>query len=231
MAKQAIQPLEQPSEQPSENNTPDTPTGVKVIKPNLPKGIDTIMQSIQNDREKFKVTVDIPPAVDMLPEETCNSILNQMAIKNNCSLELATIGTVLLIQNGGTNLSKKSLKSTIYETTFCIDDLRAIIKSTDRTATVRKFAKSIRDIIISISEINGWPGPLRNTIKINNPNLEIPDNLSIWCLEVHSDNPKCPQIIKECLIRREEQLKASQQMQLQKGNPKPRNQRGKGKKK
>ncbi len=58
------------------------------------------------------------------------------------------------------------------------------------------------------------------------PNLEIPDNLSIWCLEVHSDNPKCPQSIKECLIRREEQLKASQQMQLQKANPKPRNQRG-----
>ena len=53
--------------------------------------------------------MDAPPAVDMLPPETCNSILNQMAIKYNCSLHLATIGTVLLIQNGGTNLSKKSL--------------------------------------------------------------------------------------------------------------------------
>jgi hypothetical protein len=58
MAKQAIQP----SEQPPENNTPDIPTGAKVITPNPPKGIDTIMQSILNDREKFKVTVDTPPA-------------------------------------------------------------------------------------------------------------------------------------------------------------------------
>lgn len=199
-----------------------------------PKKIDTIssLQSIRNSMEaeadNFLAEIDVPPVIDTMSEENCEIVINKYATKNNCTPSQAAVAITLLVQNGGTNLSKKPITRVVNDKRFDLTDLREVIKEVDKNGTVRKFAKGIRDIIIEIALLNNWSGPLKNSLKINNPAVEITEELGPWCLEIHADNPECPQIIKEALIRREEQLKATQ---IKASLPnKPRNQRGKKKK-
>jgi hypothetical protein len=172
--------------------------------------LNDLLQSVNSNKEKFTATVDIPQVMDTMSQENCENVLEKYANKNNCTTEEAVIAITLLVQNGGTNLSKKSLSRTVNNKVFTLEDLRAIIKEVEKNGTVRKFAKGIRDIIINIAIINKWTGPLKNNLKINNPNVEITEELGYWCLEIHSDNINCPQLIKEALIRREEQLRLAQ---------------------
>jgi hypothetical protein len=193
-----------------------------------PFSLSKMQNIIKENPMAYVVTVEAVAVDDMLPQDLCTQIINKYAIKNKVSPESATVGISCLIQMGGTNLSKKTLTRTIGDVTYDINDLRAIIKEVDKTGTVRKFAKGIRDIVVDIASLNKWAGPLRNDLRTKNPNLDITEDMGPWCLEVHSDNPSCPQGIKEALIRREEQLKLLQQESIK--TPKSRKQRGKGKK-
>ena len=184
-----------------------------------------MLESVKQGTDSYKVTIDSPLNLDVMNPEDCSLIIKRYAEKNKCAPKLAAIAITLLVQNGGTNTSKKSLKRIVEDKEFTLEDLRTIIKEVDKTGTVRKFAKGIRSIIIEIAKTNSWSGPLRNNLKINNPNLEIKDEYSPWCLEIQSDNPDCPSVIKEALIRREEQLKIAQGQAI--SSSKPRNQRGK----
>lgn len=65
----------------------------------------------------------------------------------------------------------------------------------------------MRDVIIEVSTINEWPGPLCKEVVRVMPNIKITKELAPWCNEIHSDNYNCPPEIREALIRREEQLK------------------------
>lgn len=191
--------------------------------------LDGLLKNITQHESAYSVFTPLlsPQVIDTLSPDNCIDIINNFALKSKCTQEEAIIGITYLIQHGGTNLSKKSLKIHFGETIFTIDTLREVVKEVEKTATVRKFAKGIRDLIICVAKINRWPGPLRNNIKINNPNQEIREEDAIWCLEVHSDNPKCPTLIRECLIRREEQLRANQNNSNSKTQNGPRKGRGK----
>jgi hypothetical protein len=189
--------------------------------------IEDLLHNINQNQDSYIVSTPPPQIIDSLSSELCTDIINDFAIKSKCTQGKAIIGITYLIQHGGTNISKKSLKITIADTIFTIDSLREAVKNAEKTATVRKFAKGIRDLVVPIAKLNHWTGPLKNNLKINNPNLEIQEEDAIWCLEVHSDNPKCPTLIRECLIRREEQLKANQSNSNSKTQNSPRKGRGK----
>jgi hypothetical protein len=186
--------------------------------------LDKLLLEALNTSQKFTAVVDIPEVQDTMNPADCDSIIDKYAYKNNSSREDAVIAITLLVQNGGTNQSKKTLNRTVNGKKYSLEDLRAVIKEVNKTGTVRKFAKGIRDIIAQIATVNKWSGPLKNNLKINNPNLEITEVMGYWCLEIHSDNPKCPQAIKEALIRREEQLKVAQSQAITQS--KPRSKRG-----
>ena len=107
-----------------------------------------MLESVKQGTDSYKVTIDSPLNLDVMNPEDCSLIIKRYAEKNKCAPKLAAIAITLLVQNGGTNTSKKSLKRIVEDKEFTLEDLRTIIKEVDKTGTVRKFAKGIRSIII-----------------------------------------------------------------------------------
>ena len=58
-------------------------------------------------------------------------------------------------------------------------------------------------------------------IKRNNPELEMSIEESAWACEVNSDNysPECPPLIRDALVRREEQMRLSKPAKFNQSNP------------
>lgn len=107
-----------------------------------------------------------------MPEYQCAIVVNNYAENNQIPVKLAIVGITKLIQDGGTNQSKKGLTVTVGNHSFELSKLRSIITAIDKTSSVKKFAKGYRDIIANIASLNKWPGPLAKDIKRNNPDID-----------------------------------------------------------
>lgn len=167
----------------------------------------SMINDISEDSTKYKFEVTETKTLDSMEPEQCLEVIQKYSTMHNLPLELTIAGITKLIQDGGTNQSKKNLTVLISNKEFELNKLRDILKSIDKTYTVRKFAKGARDIIIKVALINEWPGPLTKELSRVNQNLTITPSLAPWCLEIHSDNYNCPNEIRDALVRREEQLK------------------------
>jgi hypothetical protein len=166
----------------------------------------------------------------------CNKVIAQFANNQGISIQLAAAGITKLIQDGGTNQSKKTLTVEVGGHKFDLVGLRSTVQSVEKNCTVRQFAKGCRGMISQIALINLWAGPLLKDIKRSNLNIDITPEKAVWCNEIHSDNyedTNCPIDIREALIKREEQLRLkprnnSAPNQKARG---PRNSRGRNRKK
>lgn len=192
------------SSTPEAETTPDISTTLNTL--------DELSSDMQTNQEKYRAEVDPEEEIstgDTLSKETANKILIDYGRKNNCTTTDAIIGITKLIQDGGANASKTNLKRKINGILFDINDLRDTIKFHDKSGTVRKFAKTLRDSISYIALINNWTGPLLKDLMRSEPQLEITNEESIWCNEIHSDNyaPSVPPRIREALQRREHRIR------------------------
>ena len=168
-----------------------------------------------------------------LPKEECWNTIKKFGTLNNIDVTIAVVGITKLIQNGGTNQSKKNLTVTVSGKEFELKQLREMLKSQDKTYTVRKFAKGAREIIIEVAKKNQWAGPLVKDLARANPNLKITPENAPRCNEIHSDIHNCLNEIRDALIRREEQYKMmfkNRSAPLNRTSKKPRKQGGKNKK-
>lgn len=211
------------------------------VNPPKPKRSSTNSTQEKNSNQEFKKLLNTPTEnfkyeakenkiYDFLTEEECVDVINKFATLNNLPIPLAIAGITKLIQDGGTNQSKKNLTVTIGETSFELNNFRSILQSKNKTYTVRKFAKGARDLIIKVSIINQWPGPLVKDLMRIQPNLTISQETAPWCNEIHSDNLNCPHEIRDALIRREEQYKLAFKVQkkpVKQQKKQPRRKRGK----
>jgi hypothetical protein len=192
-----------------------------------------LINSVSQETEKYKYSTTETKPNDFMSTEKCSEVLQKYSNLHDIPLEHTIAGITKLIQDGGTNQSKKNLTVVVGDKEFELNKLRDILKSIDKTLTVRKFAKGARDIIIKVAQINGWPGPLTKELIRVNQNLLITPDLAPWCLEIHSDNYNCPNEIRDALVRREEQLKLFLKTREVKNKTRnqPRQQRGKKNKK
>ncbi len=199
---------------------------------NLTNPLGELLNSIDNNTGEFTLPVEDTSIPDAATPEQAMSVVNKFATLNSYTVPEAAAGITYLLQNGGTNQSKKTLTVTINNKTFDLNKLREVIQSIDKTMTVRRFAKGFRDVAIKIAIINKWPGPLTKDLGRVNPNLTITPELAPWCNEIHSDNYECPNEIRDALVRREEQLKVQYKIKnvtqiKTKKQKKTRNKRGK----
>jgi len=190
-----------------------------------PTQISELIKEVQQNQDLYRVdptsaTEETPP--DKLSSEIASKIISDFARKCNCNVRTATIGIARLVQEGGANASKTNLKRIVNDITFDITDLRQTIQYHTKSGTVRKLAKTMRDIIAAIATVNGWPGPLYKDLMRNEPQLNIDASESVWCNEIHSDNyePQVPARIREALQRRELRIRentSSRQSIVRKG--------------
>lgn len=164
---------------------------------------------------------------DQLPPNVAQKIVQAYAIQNDVTEKTALMAITRLVQEGGTNSSKPNLKKSINGHIFDLNDLRKQIQVHSKTGTVRKLAKTLRNIIAHIALINNYPGPLFKDLIRTEPELKITQRESIFCNEIHSDNynVNVPPKIREALQRRETLLR---EQRLQIPPTKPRRKGGKG---
>lgn len=193
---------------------------------------ETFVEELNPTSLQFR-TVETKPQDSMDPNDALEIIrkygkLHFPEYKEE-NFNLVAAGITKLVQDGGTNQTKRSLTVNVGNANFDLGNLREVLKSIDRNLTVRKFAKGARDLIIKIALTNKWPGPLTKDLTRINPNLSITQEIAPWCNEIHSDNYKCPNEIRDALIRREEQfriLTTQREGKPKSQNVKPRSQRG-----
>jgi RNA-binding protein YhbY len=198
-----------------ENNLLDEKATVDTGNNPQSKESENILEEITKELEnpallKVQVHVEEGDALrDSVSNETASKIIYDLARKYACSTRTASIGIAKFIQDGGANSSKPNLVRTIDGVKFDIADLRALIKFHVEGGTVRKLAKTLRDLIARISVYNSWPGPLYKDLMRNEPTLNISSGESYYCNEIHSDNynPLVPPRIREALQRREQKFR------------------------
>lgn len=173
-----------------------------------------ILTDLDNNAEKFKVTEDIPVTTpqDTLSKEITEQVITSLAQKYNISVPETYVVITRMVQLGGTSASKPLLKVQLYGKEFDLNDLRTIIKLYDKKGTVRKLAKTIRNIINRIATLNNWPGALYKDLARNyyvEGTIQSQD--SYYCSEFNSDNyePDMPVKIREALLARESRIKST----------------------
>lgn len=167
---------------------------------------------------------------DQIPHNTTKEIVEGFAKHYKVPQNVALMAITRLVQDGGTNSSKPNLKRNVRGVTFDLEELRRQIQIHTKTGTVRKLAKTIRNVIAHISLINQYPGPLYRDLLRTEPTLQINSNDAVFCNEIHSDNydVMVPPQVREALQRRETRLR---EQRLLAGQAKPNRKGGKKKKK
>jgi hypothetical protein len=220
----------------SRNSSNSEDLNSEMVNTNAPQSetqeTNPVVEDIKKNAEKYRFESFETKPLDTMSTELVQRVINDYSRNFNISPELTVAGMTRIIQEGGTNQSKKTLTVVVGNQEFSLERLRNLINSIDKSATVRKFAKGAREIIIQVALINKWPGPLTKELLRIDPNLQITPENAPWCLEVHSDNYNCPPQIRDALVRREEQLKLalrSREINRSTKNTKPRKNRGKKK--
>lgn len=177
------------------------------------QNLEDILSNLETNTDEFKVVEDIPVTTpqDTLSKEIAEQIVTSFAQKHNISIPQAYVVISRMVQLGGTAASKPLLKVQLYGKEFDLNDLRTIIKLYDKKGTVRKLAKTIRNIINKIAKINNWPGALYKDLSRNYfVESTIQSEESYYCSEFNSDNyePDMPVKIREALLARETRIKS-----------------------
>ncbi len=195
------------------------------------KDFDSIIKDIESTPDSFKVQIKKDETIpeDTIPLETAKVIIQAYAVLNKTTLKQALVGITYLVQEGGTNSSKKNLIRTVDGVPFDINQLRTVIRNNSTTGTVRQLAKTLRNEIAKISSINNWPGTLYKEINRISPEV-INSADCVYCCEIYSDcyEPYMPAKIRELLQQRERDIMETQKKtrDIKRTPPK-----GKGKKK
>jgi hypothetical protein len=198
---------------PSQENTTEPKTSQSF---NNTYSLEELITQIEKNKDLFKVETEadeVETSTDTISAINAKKIIFDFARKYNCDENTAVIGITRLIQEGGANSSKPILIRTVRNIKFDIADLRSLIKFHVNGGTVRKLAKTMRNIIAHIAFINTWPGPLYKDLMRSEPTLNISVMESIYCNEIHSDNYNSlvPARIREALQRREQKFREKSQ--------------------
>jgi hypothetical protein len=145
---------------------------------------------------------------DTISPSDTQKIVTFLAQRYNTTKHTTLADIAKLIQDGGTNATKKQLVRTINGIVFDMNDLRSVIQFHVKTSTVRKLAKSLRSSITKLSLDNNWAGPLVRDLQRLEPQLQIGPGYSVYCYKIHTDNyaPEVPVKIREALQRREQKI-------------------------
>ena len=174
---------------------------------------DSILKDIVSTPDSFKSQINKDEIVpeDTIPLETAKVIIQAYAVLNKTSVKDALVGLTYLVQEGGTNSSKKNLIRTVNGVAFDVNQLRTVIRNNSTTGTVRQLAKTLRNEIAKIASINNWPGTLYKEINRISPEL-ISSADCVYCCEIFSDcyDSYMPAKIRELLQQRERDIMDTQ---------------------
>ena len=111
-----------------------------------------------------------------------------------------------LLQEGGTNRSKKDLSITIEGKTYMLLTLKqSIMAATNRTVTVRQLGRTLNDKVGKMAVAYNIPGPLvRELEKMTDEPIPAEDRP--YCNEIFSQNPNAPEYKRDLLLQREEEM-------------------------
>jgi hypothetical protein len=98
----------------------------KSTKEPNPSSFKEVLEEINNHPEKYTVHTPLEESApkDRISESTSFKIVDEFAKANLCGFHLALVGISRLVQEGGTNTSKYTLKRTVEGVNFDIAVLR-----------------------------------------------------------------------------------------------------------
>lgn len=190
-------------------STDDVVASNKKIQENI---LGNIEQKLNSNPSEFLATAEdaTPKKVDTLPLDQVNQIISLFAEKSNSSENWAAVGIVALVQGGGTNASMPPTTKIVNGKKYSLKDLRETVAFvTSKKGTVRQLAKTIRDIIASISMRNKWLGPLATALRKEYPHINFSDEDLVFASEIHEDNmnPNIPPEVRNALVDRAKKLR------------------------
>lgn len=196
--------------------------------------LDSLTAMFVEDPNAGKVSImDINKKVDTFPKEKVNEIIQQYASKSESDFKTALFAIACLCQSGGTNSSTPNMKKEIQGITFQLSTLREVVQYVmGKSATVRQLAKSMRNSIMVIAQINDWPGPLAKSLVKENPDITFTSSELVYAAEFNDDNPDpaMPENIKIALAKREAAINAQRRVKSE-SNKSPKKGRNKKNKK
>ena len=134
-----------------------------------------------------------------LTGEVCDKVLDEITKKKSLkSKEMAMALIAGLAQNGGSNQNAgASVSYTIMGHTLTATELRTILTTIQRGATVRQLCRTLRNEIYAFAKILGEEGDLAKQMRLSNPNLSHED--AIWCSNFQTTNPSCQDTVRNWL--------------------------------
>jgi hypothetical protein len=168
----------------------------KIIKTRFDLDI-TELQKFSSESTTSRMTSFLPPA-------TVENVLRSIIEKKKCTETVAVCLIAGLAQKGGTN------KSATNSATFSLNvgdkqpvsltaqELINIIKSHEKSGTIRQLARSLADEIYEVAIALRIEGDLASQMKYDHPELPFED--AAWCSNFQTTNPNCPTNVRNWLV-------------------------------
>ncbi len=131
-----------------------------------------------------------------------NEILNIFSKQQDLSLNEALVVTTILFQSGGTAKScDGNLQCIMFGKTIKLAYLRKALAEAKCKGLERKFARSIADDIIKISNKLKIAGNLSQKILRANPERTFTMEETFWLSDFQSENLNCPEILRNFITK------------------------------
>jgi len=153
------------------------------------------------DLEKFKQnksTSDSGRTVGLMLEENCEKVIGKIQSLTKLPTLEDTMALISgLCQTGGTN--RNAGLNVIYTyngKSLSAQEFQKICKQ-EGQGTARQFARAMNSTIYQFAEILDEEGDLARQMRLDHPTMTKQE--SIWCSNFQSENPACPEIVRNWL--------------------------------
>lgn len=161
--------------------------------------VDALINQLEMEGTIFNVRAGKKPGI--MDTDTCAQVVQELARMTRISPNEAMIAISLLILQGGTS---RNAQTTMFVFTqgnqkITLGELRMAINNVDKGATVRKFARGYATQITRIALAYKEKGNLHKSITRKYPQFTTDIEKLAWFSDFNTDNPDCPEDIREIL--------------------------------
>jgi hypothetical protein len=182
--------------------TAETPAEKTTKQPTLTEKLEVEIDTINFDNADLKPDDVELPRSSILTSAQQNNIIAKLNEKWQTDSQTSLIAIAILLQQGGTAKScDGNLTVKFKNKEYKLAQLRAALKSESLARSERKLARSLATKIEQICKKLQIPGNLAKRIKQNFPQERILEDEIYWLSDFQSDNPDCPENIRQLLSK------------------------------
>lgn len=177
----------------------------KNINPSTSSNAETeeelILKILQNSKKKSNKSIDSGGVSSSAQvEKVIKDLLDRQKMSSTSENIVKVKLTIAhLCQIGATSPKFSSTRTIMdYGCNFTAGNLTEVCKKND--TTVRKLARALRDLIVTVASQNNLEGNLSKTYKLDYPNHDKQDLIWTSDFQTFSDNPAMPTHVSEWLL-------------------------------